>query len=388
MGRPLVERVIVKIGSSSLINDDYSVNFSVLDNIMKSIKILKNNNIMTALVTSGAIAVGMHELGLSKRPKNMVLKQACAAIGQAKLMEAYNKVALGYGLKTGQILVNHDDFEIRKRMIHLTDTLEAMIKNNVIPIINENDALAVEEIKVGDNDTLAALIAPMLKADLLILFSDIEGLYDKNPKEYKDAKLIQNIEIIDNKVLAMASTNTSSVGTGGMYSKLSAAVIATTSGCNMIICNSSNISNLNCIVNGKQIGTFFKASKKAISSREHWMIFKSKAYGSITIDAGVVGMLEDKKISILPKGIISVDGVFSKGSIIDINDENGNIIAKGISNYSAMEIDIIKNNDSNYISSLLGYEGKEEVIHANNLVKIIKESSYYEWFINKNKKCS
>ena len=172
-----IKRIMIKIGSSSLVRDDYSLNEPVFVKIMQQFQKLKENGMDVALVTSGAIAVGMHELGLSKKPKLMALKQACAAVGQAKLMEAYNKVAEIYNLKLGQILLNHDDFQVRKRMLYLSNTLDAMFKNNIIPIINENDALAVEEIKVGDNDTLAGLISPMMDCDLLILFSDINGLY-------------------------------------------------------------------------------------------------------------------------------------------------------------------------------------------------------------------
>jgi len=167
-----IKRIVIKIGSSSLVKKDLSINEPMLISIMQSFKKLTDNGLEVALVTSGAIAVGMHALGLEKRPKDMALKQACAAVGQAKLMEEYNKAADIYDLKTGQILLNHDDFQIRKRMNYLSNTLSAMFDNGIIPIINENDALAVEEIKVGDNDTLSALISPMVKADLLILFSD------------------------------------------------------------------------------------------------------------------------------------------------------------------------------------------------------------------------
>ena len=365
-----VKRVILKIGSSSLVNDDLSVNYEIIKTLMNSFKELKNNNIDVALVTSGAIAVGMHELGLSKRPKDMALKQACAAVGQAKLMEAYNKCASLYDLKTGQILVNHDDFQIRKRMLFLSNTLDAMFKNNIIPIINENDALAVEEIKVGDNDTLASLISPMIKADLLILFSDIDGLYNKNPKLYKDAVMLSTVDKIDDEIMGMIGDPTTSVGTGGMTTKIAAALISTSAGCNMLICNSNQINNLNKIVSGEEIGTLFKASEKCISSREHWMIFKTNSKGSITVDDGLKAALENKKVSILPKGVVSVKNDFIKDSVIDILDLNNNVIAKGITNYSSSEINMILGHDSNDTNSILGYDGKKEIIHANNLVQM------------------
>ena len=367
-----IQRIIIKVGSSSLVNKDLSINQPMIVGIMQSFKELSDKGINVALVSSGAIASGMHELGLIKKPKEMSLKQACAAIGQSKLMEAYNKAADIYGLKTGQILVNHDDFQIRKRMNYLSDTLDAMFKNNIIPIINENDALAVEEIKVGDNDTLASLISPMINADLLILFSDIDGLFDKNPKIYKDAKLIDVVNEINADIINMAGDKTTEVGTGGMQTKINAARISTSAGANMIICNSNQIKNLCDIVAGKEIGTLFKASKNQISSREHWIIYKANSMGNIIIDDGLKDALKKKKVSILSKGIIDVNGDFLKGMIITINDKNGNVIGKGISNYSSTEIRLLEGHESKDLKEILGYEGKKEIIHANDLV-LLKE---------------
>ncbi len=367
-----IQRIIIKVGSSSLVNKDLSINQPMIVGIMQSFKELNDKGINVALVSSGAIASGMHELGLIKKPKEMSLKQACAAIGQSKLMEAYNKAADIYGLKTGQILVNHDDFQIRKRMNYLSDTLDAMFKNNIIPIINENDALAVEEIKVGDNDTLASLISPMINADLLILFSDIDGLFDKNPKIYKDAKLIDVVNEINSDIINMAGDKTTEVGTGGMQTKINAARISTSAGANMIICNSNQIKNLCDIVAGKEIGTLFKASKNQISSREHWIIYKANSMGNIIIDDGLKDALKNKKVSILSKGIIGVNGDFLKGMIITINDKDGNVIGKGISNYSSTEIRLLEGHESKDLKEILGYEGKKEIIHANDLV-LLKE---------------
>ena len=298
-----VKRVVIKIGSSSLVNSDLSVNENNINSLLKAFSNLRKNNIECALVTSGAIALGMHELKLDKKPKNMSLKQACAAVGQAKLMESYNKIAEKYGLILGQILISHDDFQFRKRMLILSDTLDSMFKNNIIPIINENDAIAIDEIKVGDNDSLAALISPMVCADLLILFSDIDGLYDNNPKIYKDAKLIKEVKKIDDVILKMVSGSSSGVGTGGMETKIDAAISSMLAGINMIICNSTRIDDLIDIINGKEIGTLFKKYDNAISKRDHWIIFKSNSSGNIYVDNGLENTLKEKKVSILPKGI-------------------------------------------------------------------------------------
>ena len=367
-----MKRIIIKIGSSSITTSDLSINKNLIDFLMKSFLDFKKMGIGVALVSSGAIALGMHELGLKRKPKEMSLKQACASVGQAKLMEYYNFFAEKYNLKCGQILVNHDDFEDRKRMLYLSNTLDAMFKNDIIPILNENDALAVEEIKVGDNDTLAALVAPMIDADLLILFSDIDGLYDKNPKIYNDAKMIEEVSSINDDIKKMCGTNTSNVGTGGMITKINAAKIVTTAGCNMIICNSNKIERLIDIINGENIGTLFIKNENSFTSREHWMIYKTHSKGKIIIDDGCKNALLNNKISILPKGIIGVSNVFLKNSIVDIVDKSNNILAKGISNYSSTEISKIQGMESSLVLSIFGPESKKEVIHANNLV-ILKE---------------
>lgn len=367
-----VKRIVLKIGSSSIVNSDLSINQNMIYSLMKAFYQFKQKGIEVALVSSGAIALGMHKLKLEKRPKEMALKQACAAVGQARLMEAYNRNATEFGLVCGQILVNHDDFEVRKRMLYLSDTLDAMFKNGIIPIINENDALAVEEIKVGDNDTLASLIVPMIDADLLVLFSDIDGLFDKNPKLYADAKKINVVEKINQDIYAMVGINPSSVGTGGMETKLNAAVISTNAGCDMIICNADEITNLDKIILGEDIGTLFTAKDKFISSKEHWMIFKANAHGEIVVDKGLESALLNKKVSILPKGIVKVNDTFLNGAVINVKTIDGKVIAKGIANYSSLEIDMVKGLETNVIKDVLKNYNKKEIIHANNLV-VIKE---------------
>ena len=197
----------------------------------------------------------------------------------------------------------------------------------------------------------------------------IDGLYDKNPKKYSDAKLISLVDDINEEILSYASDSSSNVGTGGMNTKLDAALISTTAGVNMIICNSNKLDNLIEIINGEEIGTLF-LKKKNIHSRDHWIIFKTKSIGSITVDDGCKNILNDKKVSILPKGIISVSGIFNKGNVIEVKSKDGVIIAKGISNYSNTEIDLIKGENTDKIKSILGYEGKSEVIHANDLVNL------------------
>ena len=364
------KRIILKIGSSSIVNSDLTVNFELLNSLMNSFKKLQDSGVQIVLVTSGAIALGRSVLGLKNKPKTMALKQACAAIGQARLMEEYNNVGQKYGVKCGQILLNHDDFQIRTRLHFLQDCLEECLKNKVIPIINENDALAVEEIKVGDNDTLASLLVPVIDANLLILFSDIDGFYDKNPKLYDDAKLINEVDKIDDSILRMAGDATSNVGTGGMATKINAAIMTTSVGCDMIICNSNRISDLEAIISGEEIGTLFKA-KRSISEREHWIIFRSNSLGRIYVDDGLKKILETKKVSILPKGILKVEGSFLENSVVDVVDKDGIVIAKGVTNYSSTLIDDIKGLSKEEILFEKNID-KALIIHADNLV-IIKE---------------
>ena len=374
-----VKRVVVKIGSSSVVTKDLKPNTENILAIISGFKRLKDRGIDCALVSSGAIATGMGELGLNKKPKDMSLKQACAAVGQAKLMETYNKVAELFGIHLGQILISHDDFQVRKRMLVLSETLDAMFKNNIIPIINENDAVSVEEIKVGDNDTLSSLISPMVGADLLILFSDIDGLYDKNPKLYKDAKMVGTVAKIDDSILAMVGDTTTNVGTGGMKTKIDAAISATTSGVDMIICNSSRLNDLENIVKGEEIGTLFVKDDKVFSSRDNWIIFKSNAVGSIIADKGLEKALLDKKVSILPKGIKNVNGEFLAGAVFNVVNSDGLVLAKGITNYSSAEIKLVMGNESNKMEEILGYSGKKQIIHANDLVVV--GDDYYGRFV-------
>ncbi|MDD3349165.1 MAG: glutamate 5-kinase, partial [Bacilli bacterium] len=256
-----IKRIIIKIGSSSLVNGDKSINENKIAELIGKIASLMKLEKEVVLVTSGAIAIGMNKLGLSSKPKSIPLKQACASLGQVSLMETYERYANIAGFLCAQILVNHDDFENRNRMLNLGNTLETLFQKHILPIINENDALAVEEIKVGDNDTLAALLVPMVKADLLILISDVDGLYDKNPQDYKDAKLIDFVENIDDDIEKMIDEKNSLVGTGGMTTKIKAARIATSSGCHMAIINSSKLDNIIGIINGENVGTWFAGNK-------------------------------------------------------------------------------------------------------------------------------
>lgn len=350
-----------------MVNLDGFINETMIDKLISTINLLMKQEKNVVLVTSGAIAVGMGKLGIQKKPKKMALKQACAALGQATLMNEYEKVSTKYNLLCAQILVNHDDFENRNRMLNLSNTFEELFNNKILPIVNENDALNVEEIKVGDNDTLSSLLVPMINADLLVLASDIDGLYDKNPKQYDDAKKIDYVYKIDKTIDDMVGDITSNVGTGGMETKIKAARIATFAGCNMAIISNEDVHKISNLINGEKVGTLF-ISDKAMHSKEHWMVYNAYAKGSIIIDDGAKKALLDRK-SLLPKGIINVNGIFEENSVVFIADINNNIIGKGITNFSSRDIINVIGKHSNEAKKILNTD-KEEIIHANLLVLI------------------
>ena len=362
-----IQRIIIKVGSSSLVLENGKINEVFFDKLIKTISSLMKENKEVILVTSGAIAVGMGKLGLPKKPKNMALKQACAALGQASLMNEYEKIANEYGLMCAQILLNHDDFESRSRMMNLSNTFEELFNNKILPIVNENDALNVEEIKVGDNDTLSALLVPMINCDLLVLVSDIDGLYDKNPKQYQDAKKIDYVYKIDKTIDMMVGDITSNVGTGGMETKIKAARICTFAGGNMAIISNDDVEKIKELVNNEKVGTLF-VSDKTLHSKEHWIVYNTYAKGIIVVDDGAKDALLQRK-SLLPKGIVNVSGIFKESSVVLITDINDNKIAKGITNYNSSQINNVIGKHSKEAKEILKSD-KEEIIHANSLVLI------------------
>lgn len=253
--------IVLKIGTSSLVNDDFSINKQNICTLLHSISELRENGYKVVLVTSGAIVFGMHELGFKKRPSDVAIRQACAAVGQSKLMIEYSNIASIYNIKVGQILLNHDDFKFENRMKHLKNTLNKMSKYDVLPIVNENDALSVEEIKFGDNDTLASYVAPLVNANLVVLLTDIDGLYDKDPRKNKNAKLIKDVWKITDKIKALAAPPDSKVGTGGMVTKVLSAEYANKNGIDLMICNSKYMGELLDVITKHKAGTIFHNKK-------------------------------------------------------------------------------------------------------------------------------
>jgi len=363
-----IKRIIVKVGSSSLCNIRGQIEKEKILYLILQISQLRKNGYQIILVSSGAIAAGMGALELEVKPKTIPEKQALAAIGQAQLMQIYEDIFQLFGLKCSQVLLNHDDFDDRKRMMNLSYTLEALLNYDVIPVVNENDALAVDEIKVGDNDTLAALLVPVVDADLLILVSDIDGLYTANPHIDKNAQLLSFVDHVDENIEKMAGGSSSNLGTGGMMTKIKAAKIVNDYGRHLVIVNGSREDCLLGIFDEREFGTWFNGnSGQNMNARTHWLVYRSSSKGRVIIDDGAALALKQRH-SLLPKGIVGVDGSFLSGQVIDIANQQGDVIAKGITHYSSDEVKLIKGYNSSDIESILHYKDYDVVVHANNMV--------------------
>lgn len=366
-----IKNVIIKIGSSSLCDDEGKINKEKILNLISQIAYIKRKGIKIILVSSGAINAGVQVMKLVERPQTIPQKQALAAIGQASLMQIYEDLFALFNLRCAQILLNHDDFDDRKRLMNFNNAMQALIDYDVVPIINENDTLAVEEIKVGDNDTLASLVVPAIHGDMVVLVSDIDGLYDDNPHLNKDAKLIRDVNGITEEIERMAKDASSKVGTGGMITKIKAAKVCNDFGCNMAIVNGNQPNVLIDLMEGKEVGTYFNGEAgRTLNSRQHWIMYRSMPKGKIVVDEGAKQALINKHTSLLPKGIVKVRGNFLISQIVDIVDLNDSLLARGMVNYSSDEIKLIKGMNTSEIESVLHYKDYDEVVHANNLVLV------------------
>lgn len=361
-------RIVIKVGSSTLTHHNGLLNLEKIEMLVRQIADLHNRGFEVMLVTSGAIGAGMGKLGLKTRPKTIPEKQAAAAVGQGILLHMYEKIFSEYGQIVAQLLLTREDVNDRGRFLNIRNAFFALLEKGVIPIINENDAVAVDEIKFGENDTLSALVSSIAEANLLIILSDIDGLFNENPKNNPDAKLISWVEEINEELESSAGDAGSLVGTGGMISKLKAGKIAVSSGTSMVIANGSIPGILGRIVKGEEVGTWFKAKEQPLQARKHWIAYSTGSKGSLIIDEGALKALIVERKSLLASGIKEVISSFTKGSVVSVSDENGLEIARGMVNYSSSEIELIKGLKSAQIERTLGYKDYDEVIHRNNMV--------------------
>ena len=364
------KNLVIKIGSSLLVLEG-KLRQKWLQNFAKNVAQLVKKNFRITIVSSGAIALGRGFLKVSQEKKlSLEEKQAAAAIGQIQLMSFYRDFFKKAKLDVAQILLTASDCNSRARYLNCKNTIETLLKNQIIPIINENDSVAVDEIKIGDNDRLAARVAQMIESDAMILFSDIDGLYDKNPKTNKDAKLISEVKTITKEIENMAGGSVSLVGTGGMITKIMAAKMLANSNCQTVISSGVAENSLKNLIDGNQNFTVFYGKKKSAKSRKNWLSGLLNARGEIIVNECAVEALRNKKISLLAIGVIGVNGNFKEGEAVFVRDQKGNHIASGISNYEASQLKKIFEKKSDEVKKILGKSAKKEVIHIDNLVVV------------------
>ncbi len=362
-------RVVLKLGSAVLAAAE-GLNQPLIQRLAGEISALRGGGgeLEFIIVSSGALAAGCRKLGLSTCPSGIPQQQAVAARGQSALMLGYEEAFARFGLKVAQILLTHDDLESRQRFLNARNTLFALLQWQVVPIINENDTVATEELRFADNDNLAALICNLAGADLLILLTDTDGLFDKDPRDHPDARLVPLVKVFDARLEKAASGRPGTLGRGGMGSKLQAAKKAAAAGLPTFIGNGLIPGILTSLFAGDQVGTFFLPQPQKLKSRQYWLAYNVNPKGAIQLDRGAWEALVKQHKSLLPAGIVEVRGGFGKGAAVQLLDPEGQAFAVGLSNYSARDLNRIKGRHTREIAQFLGQKGYDEVIHRDNLV--------------------
>jgi len=365
------ERVVIKIGTKVITESDNSLSRNVISSIVKQIADPSNMGRDFIIVSSGAIALGLSRMGLDKRPKKINLLQAAASMGQSRLINVYESEFDDVNYKTSQILLTYEDIQNRERYLNIRNTIFTLWSYGVIPIVNENDTVSFSEIRFGDNDLIAAWLSNMIDADLLLILTDIDGVYNKNPNINSDAIILREIEKVDKKVKEYADGKGSIFSSGGMESKLKAAEIAAKSGIGVVIADGKTI-DLKGLFDGKEIGTYFIPRERRIKGRKKWIAFNPKISGKLIIDKGGEKAIVHNKRSLLPAGIVDVIGDFNIGSNVSIQNEEHKEIARGLSNFSSKEIKKIKGLNTKKIADILDVETYfDEVVHRDNMVILI-----------------
>lgn len=359
-------RIVVKVGTSSITDEKGNPSAEKILSLAKECVKLIRSGREVILVSSGAIASGREIISKLSKRKDLPAKQALSAVGQVRLMQYYTQIFSIFKQPIAQILLTAEDLQDRRRFINISQTFETLLEENIIPIVNENDTVAVEEIKIGDNDTLSAKVACAVDADLLVILSDVEGLYSEDPNKSENAKLIEDIFEITKEIESLAGPGK---GTGGMYTKILAAKIVTEAGIPMILAKTETENILERLVlKEEKIGTMFHPSGRHLKRKKHWMLFVAKPEGKIYIDDGAKLALLEKGKSLLPVGIVKIEGDFYKGDTVSICDKLGEEIGRGITNYDSLDLEKIIGKTSDEVRNILGEDSYEEVIHRNNLV--------------------
>jgi len=362
-------RWVVKVGSSLLTNDGAGLDYELMALWVEQIQRLRARGIEVVLVSSGAVSEGMKRLGWSERPHALHEQQAAAAVGQMGVVQAYESCFQKHGLQTAQILLTHDDLADRQRYLNARSTLRTLLKLGVVPIVNENDTVAVEEIRFGDNDTLAGLVTNLIEAELLVMLTDQVGMYDSDPRNNPDAKFIHEAQAGDPKLEGMAAGGGSGrLGRGGMLTKVRAAERAARSGALSIIASGRESDVLARIADGEQLGTMVVPTAEPLVARKQWLASQLNLSGKLVLDDGAVNVLKRSGGSLLAVGVSLVEGGFHRGDVVACVDQQGREIARGLINYSAQESRKIQGQPSEKIEALLGYVDEAELIHRDNLV--------------------
>jgi glutamate 5-kinase len=370
-------RIVAKFGTSLLTGGTEQLDLKVMSSLVAQVAQLRREGKEVVIVTSGAIAAGRQKLGISrkeskeKEQKGLPFKQVLAAVGQSYLMQTYEQLFSWYNLTVAQALLTKADLADRAGYLNARNTLLTLIEMGVIAIVNENDVVAIDEIetaKFGDNDNLSATVANLIDADLLVLLTNIDGLYTADPRKDAAARLIRRVEKIDAELERLVSGTTDDLGTGGMVTKLEAARLATSSGITMVIANGHRPDVLTNAAAGQIEGTLFLPQTSRLEAKKRWLLCGLACKGRVTIDKGALGALKDQNKSLLPAGITAVAGDFQRGDIVDIFDDSGRHVGSGIVNYSAADLVKIKGIHSDKIAEVLGYEYGDEAIHRNNMV--------------------
>jgi glutamate 5-kinase len=362
-----VRRVVIKIGSG-VISGETGLDLARIEGICQDIVALRQRGYEIVVVSSGAVAAGKGDLGITGRPQTIPLKQAAAAIGQSRLMRTYKDAMRPQGVTVAQVLLTRDDLANRRRYLNARNTLMTLLEFGVVPIINENDTVVVDEIRFGDNDNLSAMVTNLVEAQLLVILSDVDGLYDSDPRLNPQARLITEVERISDEIEAMAGDEGGPLGTGGMATKIKAAKRATLFGAGTAIINGRTPHNLCYLFDGHELGTYFLPVRDPIASRKHWIAFTKKPRGKLLLDEGARAAIIDGGKSLLPSGIRSIDGEFDRGDAVRLCTLDGKEFAKGVTNYSSPELLRIIGRKTSEIETILGYKYGDEVVHRDNLV--------------------
>lgn len=364
----LAKRWVVKVGSSLLTADGRGLDHTIIDQWTAQIAALLNDNREVVLVSSGSIAEGVARLKLAKRPTRVDQLQAAAAVGQMGLIRAYESGFERFDILTAQILLTHDDLADRRRYLNARGTLSTLLSHGVLPIVNENDTVTTDEIRLGDNDTLGAQVANLIDADVLVLLTDQQGLFNKDPRKNKDATLLERANASDKQILALAGPAGSTLGSGGMRTKVLAAERAAQNGTTTIIAHGREPDVLLRLCKGEALGTMLTSDQKPMDARKRWLADHLRAKGTLTLDAGACNVLTTRGSSLLAVGVNNCTGTFSRGELVSCVDATGQEIARGLCNYNSSDTTKILGASSGHFESILGYSGEPELIHRDNMI--------------------